>query len=74
MALVELAVVFTAALLVAWLLSMTSSRVQARLPSQGCFVFVVGLLLALSGDLAKIRDRRLSGRHRRDARGQPGRS
>jgi hypothetical protein len=54
MALVEPAFVFATSILVAWLLSMTSSQVLSRYSRKVAFVLVIGLLLAVSGDLAKI--------------------
>ncbi|MDD4856873.1 MAG: hypothetical protein PHD74_02065 [Candidatus Krumholzibacteria bacterium] len=51
---VEPAIVLVAAILVAWLLSMTSRRILSRYFSKVLFVFVVGLLLAVFGDIAKI--------------------
>jgi hypothetical protein len=50
----EPAIVIVAAILVAGLLSMTSRRILSRYSSKVLFVFVIGLLLAVLGDLAKI--------------------
>jgi len=54
MAIVEPALVLIAAVLVAWLLSMTSSRVLASYAHKVAFVFAVGLVHAVSKDLGEI--------------------
>lgn len=54
MLIVEPAIWFVASTLAAWLLSMASSRILSGYARKAAFVFVIGLLLAVVGDLGRI--------------------